>query len=101
VITESENVRIDTLAEIEEVVEREAVARENGTEIEAPQGATQDEMMMTGRRGEIEIYSMTEEEEGEEEAIEEIAMGGSEEDPGETARRAQAPRPKRRSRRRI
>ena len=87
------SVRTDTLAETEEVVERE-----NGTEIGRLQDATQEETTMTDHQGETETFLTTEEAVVEDDVvIEAIAMAGSEEALAATARRAQARRLRRRS----
>jgi hypothetical protein len=88
-------VRIDTLAGIEGVEEKE-----NGIEIEDPHGATQDETMMIDPRGGIEIYLMTEEAAADVGVVEEgTAMILAR--VAESARRVQLLHPRRRSRLQI
>jgi uncharacterized protein affecting Mg2+/Co2+ transport len=76
-------VRTDTRVEIEEVVERGS-----GTEIEALQGAMQEEMMMIDHQEEIGIYSMTEEAGEVEDVVIEATVMVSEAALVETERRA-------------
>lgn len=92
--TESESGRIDTLAEIEGVVETE-----NGTEIEDLHDVMQDETTMIDPQGETtEICSMTEEEVADVEVAGEVTAMTLEVEAEESGRRVHLPHPRRRSR---
>ena len=87
--------RTGTLAETEEVAERE-----NGTEIGGHQDATQEETTMIDHQEEIETFLTIEEAAAEDDVeIEAIVMVDLEEGLGESARRARLLHPRRRSRR--
>jgi hypothetical protein len=86
-------VRIDILAEIEGVEERE-----NGTETEGLRGAMLGETRMIDHRGGTEIYLMTEEEAVDVEVVEEVtAMTSELAKVGENARRVRLLRPRRKN----
>jgi hypothetical protein len=94
VTTESESGRIDTLAEIEGVVETE-----NGTEIEDLHDAMQDETTTIDPQGEItEICSMIEEVVADAEVAGAVTAMTLELEAEERGRRVHPPHPRRRSR---
>lgn len=96
-ITESVSARTDTQAETAEAVERE-----NGTEIEAPRDAMQEETMMTDHQEEIGTFLTIEEAVVEADAeTEAIATADLEEVLDESDKRAQLLHPRRRNRRQI